>query len=183
MKVKEVEIELKYPFDQFFNEISNTDNQFDSSPSDDSSNEDMSDNENKISGLQKHQPHPPSAPISEDSLRNRQRRRRINQPTYESSPPTPLQHSKSVDPSVLHFKARQQQSENEIDPYGSTTSLRRSGIFRLSKSKKDKIPLPRPSSARGRETDDEKQKKSRRSAAGNLRPARVKKKQKSIKFS
>ncbi len=179
MKVKEIEIELKLPIDKFLNEISNSDNQLDSSPSDDSSNEDMSDNEFKVSGLQKHQPRPPSAPISEDSLRYRQRRRRINQPTQESSPHI-LQSSKSADSSILHFKARPQQSESEmdspqIDPYGSTTSLRRSGIFRSSKSKKNKIPLPRPSSAHGRETDDEKQqKKNRRSGGGTLRPARVK---------
>ena len=74
----------------------------------------------------------------------------------------------------------QQQSESELDspitadPYGSTSSLRRSGIFQSLRSKKDKIPLPRPSSARGRETDDEKQqRKSRRSFRGSLRPARV----------
>lgn len=169
------------PLDKFFNEISNTDNQFDSSPSDDSSNEDMSDNDIKTSGLQKHQPHPPSAPISEDSLRNRQRRRRINQQTQEYSPPI-LQQSRSIDASsILHFKPNShQQSENEmdspqIDPYGLTTSLRRSGIFRSSKSKRDKISLPRTGSARGRDTDDEKQmKKNRRSAGGTLRPARVK---------
>jgi hypothetical protein len=181
MKVKEIEIELKSPNDNFSNEI-DTDNQLDSSPSDDSSNENMSDTENnKTSGLKKHQPHPPSAPISEDSLRNRHRRRRINQQTQESSSPT-LYSSKSMDASILQSKTRsQQQSESEIDspqidPYGSTTSLRRTGIFRSLKLKKDKIPLPRPSSAQGRETDDEKQqKKTRKSFRGTLRPARVKK--------
>lgn len=158
-------------------EISNTDNQPESSPSDDSSNEDTSDNEIKGTGVQKHQPHPPSAPISEDSLRNRHRRRRVNQPSQES-PPNPLQTSISMDASVPPTKSRlslqRQQSENEIDPYGSTTSLRRSGIFRFGKSKKEKFTLPRPSSARGRETDDEKpQPKARKSTGGTLRPARV----------
>ena len=138
----------------------------------------MSDNENKSSGLQKHQPHPPSAPISDDIRLNRQRRRRIKQ---ESSPPI-LQQSISVDTPRKHSKSRPPQSESEldntqIDPYGSTTSLRRSGIFPSFRSKKEGINLPRTSSARGRETDEEKQiKKNRRSAGGTtLRPARVKK--------
>jgi hypothetical protein len=160
------------------NEISNTDNQLDSSPSDDSSNEDMSDNDNHLSGLRKHQPHPPSAPISEDSLRNRHRRRRINQQTQESSPHI-FHSSKSMDTSVRSFKSHRQQSESEMDSpqpdlYGSTTSLRRSGIFKSLKSKKEKISLPRPSSARARETDEEKPpRKNRKSTGGNLRPARV----------
>ena len=162
---------MKSLLDPSFYEMSNTDNQLESSPSDDSSNEDTSDNEMKVSGFQKHQPHPPSAPISEDSLRNRHRRRRVNQPI-------PLQSSISMDASVPPTKSRpslqRQQSENEIDPYGSTTSLRRSGIFRFGKSKKEKLALPRPSSARGRETDDEKpQPKARKSIGGTLRPARV----------
>lgn len=168
---------MKSLLDPSFYELSNTDNQLVSSPSDDSSNEDTSDNEAKVSGSQKHQPHPPSAPISEDSLRNRHRRRRVNQPTQDS-PPIPLQSSISMDASVPPTKSRlslqRQQSENEIDPYGSTTSLRRSGIFRFSKSKKEKFSLPRPSSARGRETDDEKpQPKARKSTGGTPRPARV----------
>ena len=140
----------------------------------------MSDNDKQISnsGLQKHQPHPPSAPISEDSLRNRQRRRRVNQLTQESNPPV-LQSSKSMDATILHFKNRPPQSESEmdspqIDPYGSTTSLRRSGIFQSLKMKKERLSLPRTSSARGRDTDDEKQqKKNRKSTGGTLRPARV----------
>ena len=146
----------------------------------------MSDNETKLSGLHKHQPHPPSAPISEDSLRNRQRRRRINQQPQDSPQPT-LHQSKSMDATVLQSRPRSrqqqhQQSESELDspitadPYGSTSSLRRSGIFQSLRSKKDKIPLPRPSSAsaRGRDTDDEKQqRKARRSFRGTLRPARV----------
>jgi hypothetical protein len=154
----------------------------DSSLSDDSSNENMSDIEKKLSGLQIHQPHPPSAPISEDSLRNRQRRRRINQQTQDLSQPA-LHSSKSMDGTSLQSKSRsRQQSDNEMDspqadPYGSTSSLRRSRIFQSLKSKKDKIPLPRPASARGTETDDEKQQqqqpKYRKSNRGTLRPARV----------
>jgi hypothetical protein len=165
--------------ENYLNEITNNDDQLNSSLSDNSSNEDMSDNENKSSGLQRHQPHPPSAPISEDNRRNRRIRQRINEQTQEA-PQHKLQSSKSIDGTVAHSKKRQQQqSENEmdspqIDPYGSTTSLRRGSFFRSSKSKKDKITLPRPSSARGGEPDDEKQqKKGRRSVGGNLRPARV----------
>lgn len=175
--MKEIEIELK-----LLNEmISYTDNQLDSSLSDDSSNENMSDNETKLSGLQKHQPHPPSAPISEDSLRNRQRRRRINQQAQDSPQPV-LHSSKSMDGTILQSKSRsrqQQQSESELDspladPYGSTSSLRRSGIFQSLKLKKDKIPLPRTSSARGRDTDDEKQQQRKSRRSFGLRPARVK---------
>ena len=67
----------------------------------------MSDNEAKLSGLHKHQhqPHPPSAPISEDSLRNRQRRRRINRQPQDSSQPT-LHQSKSMDASALQSRPR-----------------------------------------------------------------------------
>ncbi|CAF3109817.1 unnamed protein product [Rotaria sp. Silwood2] len=178
IKAKEVEIELKSSIDNFFNEISNTDNHLDSSLSDDSSNEDMSDNENKPSGLQRHEPRPPSAPMSEDTRRHRRRHHRISEQIPESSQYGP-QLSKNMDSSAVRSKNRQQQqSENDtdspqIDPYGSTTSLRRSGIFQSLKLKKDKIRLPRPSSARGGEPDDEKQqKKSRKSTGGTLRPAR-----------
>jgi hypothetical protein len=138
----------------------------------------MSDNENKSSGLNKHQPRPPSAPMSEDSRRNRRIRRRINEQTQETSQPK-LQSSISVDSPGIYLKNRQQQqSETEadspqIDPYGSTTSLRRGSFFRSSKSKKDKITLPRPSSARGERDDDKQQKKGRKSVSGSLRPARV----------
>lgn len=147
--------------------------------SDDSSNEDMSDNENKPSGSQKIEPRPPSGPISEDSRRHRRRHHKISEQLQESSKHT-LQSSISMDASTSHLKKRQQQqSENEadsprIDPYGSTTSLRRSGIFQSLRSKKDKVPLPRPSSARGREADVEKrQKKSQKETKGSLRPVRV----------
>ncbi|CAF1086039.1 unnamed protein product [Rotaria sordida] len=178
IRAKEVEIELKSSIDNFFNGISITDNHLDSSLSDDSSNEDMSDNENKPSSLQRHEPRPPSAPISEDSRRHRRLHHRINEQTPESSQ-YGRQSSKTIDSSSVRSKNRhQQQSENDtdspqVDPYGSTTSLRRSGIFQSLKLKKDKIRLPRPSSARGGEPDDEKQqKKSRKSLGGTLRPAR-----------
>lgn len=147
----------------------------------------MSDSETKASGFQKHQPHPPSAPISEDSLRNRQRRRRLNQQTQESSPYI-LHSSKSMDSTMLQSRPRtsQQQSESEmgspqVDPYGSTHSLRRSGIFQSLKLRRSKILLPRASSVRGRETNDEKQQRnSRKSTGGTLRPASVRRK--SIQF-
>ncbi len=179
--MKEIEIELKLPIDNFSNEIINTDNQFDSTPSDDSSNEDMSDNENnKSAGLQRHQPHPPSVPISEDSRRRRRHRPQINTQTQESIQHT-LPPSKSMETSALYFKnpRQSQQSENEMDgsqgdPYDSTASRRRSGIFQSLKLKKNKIPLPRPSSARGEESNDERQqKKNRKIIGGTLRPARV----------
>jgi hypothetical protein len=149
-----------------------------SSPSDDSSNEDISDNENKLSGSQRHQPHPPSAPISEDSRRRRRRHQPSNGLTQES-PQHVLQSSKSMDVSILHFKNRRQQLDNEMDspqadPYGSATSLRPSSFFQSLKPKRDKIPLPRPSSALGGVADDEKQqRKNRRSVGGTPRPARV----------
>lgn len=148
----------------------NTDNQSQSSPSDDSSNENMSDNESVVSSYPKHQPRPPSAPMSEDTLRNRQRRRRINQPAQEPV----LQPSKSMDATILHFKPKPQ-TETSSEMYGSTTSLRRSGIFQSMKNRKDKFKLPRTLSARARDTDDEKQtSKSQKSTGTNLRPARVK---------
>ena len=131
----------------------------------------MSDNETKSSGLNKHQPRPPSAPMSEDSRRNRRIRRRINEQTQETSQPKLLS-SISVDSPGLYFKNRQQQ-QSENDPYGSTTSLRRGSFFRSSKSKKDKIPLPRPSSAQGIRDDDKQQKKGRKSVSRSLRPARI----------
>ncbi|CAF3990616.1 unnamed protein product [Rotaria magnacalcarata] len=69
IKVKEIEIELKFPNNYLINGISNTNNELDSSSSKDSSNEDYSNNENGGSFTQRHEPHPPNAPISEDSRR------------------------------------------------------------------------------------------------------------------
>lgn len=178
--MKEVEIELKSSIDNFFNELCNTDNQFDSSLSDNSSNENMSDNENPVSSLKKIEPRPPTAPIPEDSRRHRRRHHRISEQTSELSQHG-LQSANTMDNSSSQTKNRRkhQQQENETDniqtdPYGSTHSLRRSGIFQTLKLKADKIRLPRPSSARGGDPDDEKQqKKNRKSASGALRPARV----------
>ena len=169
IKVKEIEIELK-SIDNFFSQISNnTDNQSQSSPSDDSSNENMSDNESVFPNTGKHQPRPPSAPMSEDTLRNPQRRRRINQTTQEHV----LQPSKSMDATILHFKAKPQ-TETTSEIYGSTSSLRRSGLLQSIKNQKNKFRLPRALSARGRETDEEKQaRKSQKSSGTSLRPARV----------
>ncbi|CAF1157119.1 unnamed protein product [Adineta ricciae] len=179
IKVKEVEIELKFINDIYNNDMRNTDNPYDSTPSDNSSNEDTSDNENKLNHLQRHKPHPPSEPISDDIRRRRRRgHQQLNQQSHE---PTrhDLQASTSVDASVLHFRNRQfQQSESEmdspqIDQYDSTKTRRRSGIFQSLKLKKNKIPLPRPSSAQREETDDDKQqRKNRKTTGGTLRPAR-----------
>ena len=109
----------------------------------------MSDNENKSSGLQSRQPHPPSAPITDDIRRTRRIRHRLNE-LAQDSPQHILQPSKSVDGPVMHWKNRQQQQQSEsemdspqIDPYGSTTSLRRNSMFQTLKSKKEKITLPR----------------------------------------
>ncbi|CAF1000555.1 unnamed protein product [Adineta steineri] len=180
IKVKEIEIELKLPIDNYNNEIINPDNRYDSTPSDNSSNEDISDNENKASGSQRYQPHPPSMPIPEDSRRHRRHHAQINKPTQESVQHV-LQTSKSVDPSMFNSKNRQlqqQQSESEMDnsqlePYGSTKIRRRSGIFQSLKLKKNKIPLPRPSSAQREDpSDDKQQNKNRKTTGGTLRPAR-----------
>jgi hypothetical protein len=87
-----------------------------------------------------------------------------------------------MDASSHTFKKRNQQqhqSDNELDSpqmdrYSSNTPFRRKNIFQSLKFKKDKIPLPRPSSAHGDEPDTEKQnRKNRRSVGGTLRPARV----------
>ncbi|CAF2033761.1 unnamed protein product [Rotaria magnacalcarata] len=172
IKAKEVEIELKSSLDNNCNELSNTDNQLDSSLSDDSSNGDMSENEKKQSSLKRHEPRPPSAPISEDSRRHR--RRRYHR-TSEQAPDSSQNMIQSSHYSKNHHKQQEGNGTDnpQIDPYGSTTSLRRSGIFQSLKLKADKLRLPRPSSARGEEPDDERQQKqNRKSTGGTLRPAR-----------
>ena len=157
----------------------NSDNRADSSLSDDSPNEDMSDNDHKLAGLQRYQPRPPSAPMSEDSRQNRRRHHRISKQTQETSQ-SEFQSSKNTNKPNIHSKYRQQRQlesemdSSQIDPYGSTTSLRQSGTSQLSKAKTDKISLPRPSSALGKELDDDKQHKKRRnSMLKTVRPARV----------
>lgn len=168
---------MKLSNDNLTNEISHTDNQFDSSQSDDSSNEEQFTTENKSSFIQRHEPRPPSAPMSEDSRRRRRRRRHhLNEQTHESSKHT-LQLSKSIDTSILHYQNQgEKYSENEfdspqIDPYSSNTSLRRKNFFQSLKLRKDKVPLPRSSSACA--GDEKQNKKNRQSTGGALRPARV----------
>ncbi len=167
---------MKLSNDNLTNEISHTDNQFDSSQSDDSSNEEQFTTENKSSFIQKHEPRPPSAPMSEDSRRRRRRRHHLNEQTHESSKHT-LQLSKSIDTSILHYQNQgEKYSENEfdsqqIDPYSSNTSLRRKNFFQSLKLRKDKVPLPRSSSACA--GDEKQNKKNRQSTGGALRPARV----------
>jgi hypothetical protein len=127
--------------------------------------------------MQRYEPRPPSAPITEGSRRHRRRQHQLNEQTQESSNHA-LQLSKSIDTSMLQFKNQNQDqkySENEldspqIDPYNSNTSLRRKNFFQSFKFKKDKVPLPRSSSACG---DEKQNQKNRRSAGGSLRPARV----------
>ena len=74
---------------------------------------------------------------------------------------------------------RKQYSDNELDDpstdgLDSNVKTRRRSIFGSIKFKKDKVPLPRPSSACGIDQLDEKQhRKSRQSTNGSIRPARV----------
>ena len=173
--MKEVEIELKIPTDLMCENLETAENPLDSSSSDQLSDGEMSDNDDPSALPQRHKPHPPSAPISEESRRHRRRHHRISEPEQEPSPQI-LRTFKSVDSSV---KGRQPQSENEMDSppanqYGSSSSLRRSGIFQSLRAKAEKINLPRPFSGRGKETDEEKQsKKLQRTPSTTLRPARV----------
>jgi hypothetical protein len=97
--------------------------------SDDSSNEEHSNNETKLSSIEKHQPHPPSVPILEDNRRSRRHDQHFNN-QYQ----------------------QQKHSENEsdskkIDSYNSNIPHYRKNSFQLLRIKKDKIPLPRPSSS------------------------------------
>ena len=115
--------------------------------------------------------------MSEDS-RRRRRRQHLSGQTYESSKHT-VQLSKSIDTSILHSQNQNQEekySENDfdspqIDPYSSNTSLGRKSFFQSLKLRKDKVPLPRSSSACG--GDEKQNKKNRQSPGGVLRPARV----------
>lgn len=66
-----------------------------------------------------------------------------------------------MDLSILH-------SENVLD--SPQISLHRRNIFQSLTSKKNKVPLPRPSSVDTSEHIDNKQ---RRKTSGSLRPARV----------
>ncbi len=61
-----------------------------------------------------------------------------------------------------------------IDGLNYNVSSQRKNTLRSLKSKKEKVSLPRPSSASGNEHLDEKQhRKNRQAASGTLRPARV----------
>jgi hypothetical protein len=156
---------LKLPYDNYIHELNNNNNQLDSSLSDDLPNEEYINNDTKSSSsIQKHQPHPPSAPISETSRRHRRR----HQPVNEQPPP-----SQDND-------QQQKYSENDLDSqqadsFNANGSFRRKSIFKSFKLKKEKIPLPRPSSASTDRHPDEKQQHRRNSrvASGTLRPARV----------
>ncbi|CAF1115815.1 unnamed protein product [Rotaria sordida] len=179
IKVKELEIELKSSNDYLMNEILNTNNQSDSSSSsDDSSDEEYSNNINRTSFVQRHEPYPPNVPISEDSRRHR--RHRLNEQTQQSSKHV-FQSSNNMDDSIIHFNNRNQQnkySENEsnnaqINLYNSDISVRRKSIFHSLKLKKDKIPLSRPSSVDiGNVVDQKQNRKNRLLSSGTLRPAK-----------
>lgn len=151
VKVKEIEIELKLPNIDLTNDIMTLDTQLDSSLSDDRSDDEPLNNENKTSAKQNYEPRPPSGQMPED---NRRRRRRQQQ-------------QQSIE--------QTEESSKTTDPSNSTSSGRRGSIFRSFKSKKDKIPLSRPSSACASERPDEKQDRKRRpsTSSGKLRPGRV----------
>ena len=139
------------------NGLSLLNNPLDSSLSDDRSDEEQSSNENKLPAKQKHEPRPPSAPPSEDNRRHRRRHRHQTVEEIEQS-------SKNTDSS----------SHPPIDPLNSHNSRRRNNIFQSFKSKKEKIPLPRPSSACMERSDEKPDRKRRPSTSlGKLRPARV----------
>ena len=161
--MKEIEIELKLPYENYVYGLNNSNNQLDSSLSDDLPTEEYLNNENRSSSsIQKHQPHPPSAPISETSRRHRRRHQPVNEQDNNQ---------------------QQKYSDNEldnpqIDSFNPNGSFRRKSIFKSFKSKKEKIPLPRPSSASFDRHPDEKQqqqqhRKNQRVSSGTLRPARV----------
>jgi hypothetical protein len=126
---------------------------------------DDSSNEEQLNPRQKHEPHPPSTPISEDSRHHRRRRhQQLSEQTQESSQHV-LSPSKSMDLSILH-------SKNELD--SPQISFHRKNIFQSLKLQKNKVPLPRPSNVDAAEHIDEKQRrKNRRITNGSLRPARV----------
>lgn len=109
--------------------------------SDDSADEDYSNNENKFSSKQKHEPHPP---IPEDSRRHRRHHPLLNE----------------------------QMDSPQID---SNPSSPRKNMLQSLRLNKDKVSLPRPTSAFDNEHTNEKQhRKNRPISGGSLRPARVK---------
>jgi len=147
IKVKEIEIELKLLNNFIINDMTNSNkDQCDSS---------ISDEEENISN-QKYEPHPPSAPPLDS---NRRHRRRQHQQQEQE------QDQKQCDTDIENCQ------QETFNPNGS---FRRRSIFKSLKLKKDKIPLPRPSSACGNEPSDEKQhRKNQRNSSGTLRPSRV----------
>ena len=155
--MKEIEIELKLPHSDLINDMATMNNQVDSSLSDDQSDDEQLNDENKASAKQNYEPRPPSGQMSEDS--RRRRRRHHHQQSIEQTE----QSSKTTDPTTVE------------DQSNSTSSGRRGSIFRSFKSKKEKIPLPRPSSACDSARPDEKQDRKRRpsTSIGKLRPGRV----------
>lgn len=153
IKVKEIEIQLILPENFLINEMTNSNkDQFDSSLSDDESKEDMISNK-------KREPHPPSTPLADN---NRRHRRRLQQQQINQDN---VQQEKQFDTDVEY---------SQPETFNPNGSFRRRSIFKSIKLKKDKIPLPRPSSASGNEPSDEKQqRKNQRISSGTLRPSRV----------
>lgn len=154
IKVKEIEIELKLPDSTLINGMALMNNQLNSSLSENGSDEEQSNNENNLPSKQKHEPRPPSAPMSEDNRRHRRRHHQVVEQTEQT-------------PDLA--------SHPPIDPPNSSNSRRRGSIFQSFKSKKDKVPLPRPSSACASERADEKQDRKRRpsTSLSKLGPRRV----------
>ncbi|CAF1497088.1 unnamed protein product, partial [Didymodactylos carnosus] len=192
IKVKEVEMEIKSTC--FENE--NCENENNRETIYNSSSESENENDNNIrnhpnSSLSFIEPRPPSSPAP--NIRRHHRRHRLADDETPSPPAQcnpSLLTSKSMD--VSHFTVEQDEDEEETpqqtqlhntqkEQFGSTTSLsrlRNSNIFKSLRSKKrknnPKLPLPRPSSAKGDYSEDnDNQKRNNRRSGGTLKPARV----------
>lgn len=161
--MKEIEIELKVPENPIFYEMTNSTNQLDSSLSDDPSKEDLViNNPSKQSSIQKHDPRPPSAPQSEANRHHHRRRHHHHQQSHEQNQ------------EIISQPHKPAESDLDGEPMDPNASFRRKSLFKSLKLKKDKIPLPRPSSASGNEQLDERQAgKNARIPSGTLRPSRV----------
>ncbi|CAF3286010.1 unnamed protein product [Rotaria socialis] len=160
IKVKEIEIELKFPNNYLINGISNTNNELDSSSSEDSSNEEYFNNENRGSFTQRHEPHPPNVPISEDSRRYRRpHHHHINEQAQESL--------KQKNYSETEW------NNGKMNSYSTNVLPRRKSFLFSLKLKKDKTTLPHPSSFDvGKYGDDKQNQKIQRLPSGSLRSAK-----------
>ncbi|CAF1373243.1 unnamed protein product, partial [Didymodactylos carnosus] len=186
IKVKEVEIEIKSTdeINENFENKNNRQINMSDSSSDQSDNGFDTNKQHQNSLPSFIEPRPPSAPAPSVSRRYRRPHRltddEISSPPIQSNPP--LFSSKSMD--VSHFTIEHEDDDDEQLPqqtqthslqkeqFGSTTSLSRfksGNIFKSLRSKKHKsnpkLPLARPSSAKGdiSEDNDNHKRKNRRS--------------------